>query len=158
MLQQADWGTAGSEDVHAGPRTHPLPAAELHRHQEAEAQTYNKLQGHFFRTGAREVPPSHGLPALPRPVGSAHQDRSSKIPPTQELKEIIYQVVETLAYLHSHKVCHRDIKPENILYDLNKKSVKLVDFGISKKLIKRGIKRDMLTLTGTPYYRAPEMF
>ena len=34
----------------------------------------------------------------------------------------------------------------------------IVDFGISRKLLKRGIKRSMLTLTGTPYYRAPEMF
>ncbi len=34
----------------------------------------------------------------------------------------------------------------------------LIDFGISKKLVDRGRKKDMLTLTGTPYYRAPEMF
>ncbi len=34
----------------------------------------------------------------------------------------------------------------------------IIDFGVSKKLIDRGRKRDMLTLTGTPYYRAPEMF
>lgn len=44
------------------------------------------------------------------------------------------------------------------MYDSDRKKIILVDFGISKKLIKRGIKRDMLTLTGTPYYRAPEMF
>lgn len=67
-------------------------------------------------------------------------------------------MIETLVYMHSHKVCHRDIKPENILYDSEKQSIKLVDFGNSKKLIKRRNKRDMLTLTGTPYYRAPEMF
>jgi calcium-dependent protein kinase len=36
--------------------------------------------------------------------------------------------------------------------------VSIIDFGVSKKLIDRGRKRDMLTLTGTPYYRAPEMF
>ncbi len=67
----------------------------------------------------------------------------------------MFQVVETLVYIHSHKICHRDIKPENILYDEEKKRIILVDFGISKKLITRGIKREMLTLTGTPYYRAP---
>lgn len=66
--------------------------------------------------------------------------------------------METLKYIHSHKICHRDIKPENILYDETKKKIILIDFGISRKLTKRGIKRDMLTLTGTPYYRAPEMF
>jgi serine/threonine protein kinase len=76
----------------------------------------------------------------------------------QELKEIIYKVTETLAYVHGNKICHRDIKPENILYDQDRKRPILVDFGISKKVMKRNIKRDMLTLTGTPYYRAPEMF
>lgn len=74
------------------------------------------------------------------------------------MKEIIYQILQTLAYIHENKICHRDIKPENILYDHQGGSVKLIDFGISKKLIDRGRKRDMLTLTGTPYYRAPEMF
>lgn len=70
----------------------------------------------------------------------------------------MYQLIETLAYIHSQKICHRDIKPENILYDEENKNVKIIDFGISKKLINRGIKKDMLTQTGTLYYRAPEMF
>ena len=60
--------------------------------------------------------------------------------------------------MHTHKICHRDIKPENILYDIEEKRIILVDFGISRKLTKRGRKATMLTLTGTLYYRAPEMF
>ena len=74
------------------------------------------------------------------------------------MKEVVYQVNETLAYIHQQNICHRDIKPENILYNQEEQKVVLVDFGISKNVTKRGIKRDMLTLTGTPYYRAPEMF
>jgi serine/threonine protein kinase len=70
----------------------------------------------------------------------------------------VYQLLESLAFIHLHKICHRDIKPENILYDKEEHSVKLIDFGISRKLIDRGRKKEMLTLTGTPYYRAPEMF
>ena len=35
----------------------------------------------------------------------------------QELKEIFYQLLETIKYLHRNKICHRDIKPENILYN-----------------------------------------
>lgn len=70
----------------------------------------------------------------------------------------MYQLLETLAFIHQQKICHRDIKPENILYDRGNSSVKLIDFGISKKLVDRGRKKEMLTLTGTPYYRAPEMF
>ena len=47
---------------------------------------------------------------------------------------------------------------ENILYDQEKKSIKLIDFGVCRKFKKRGALLDMLTITGTFYYRAPEMF
>lgn len=46
----------------------------------------------------------------------------------------MYQLLSTLAYIHSKNICHRDIKPENILYDRQNKKIKLIDFGISKKL------------------------
>lgn len=76
----------------------------------------------------------------------------------QEIRSIMQQLVNTLAYIHTQNICHRDIKPENILYDEVNNKIKLIDFGISKKIIDRGAKRDMLTITGTLYYRAPEMF
>lgn len=38
------------------------------------------------------------------------------------------------------------------------KKIKLIDFGIAKKFIKRRQKAEMLTITGTLFYRAPEMF
>ncbi len=65
------------------------------------------------------------------------------------------QLICTLAYIHSQNICHRDIKPENILYDEANNRIKIIDFGISKKITNRGSKRDMLTITGTLYYRAP---
>lgn len=68
------------------------------------------------------------------------------------------QLLETLSYLQRKEICHRDIKIENILYDQEKKSIKLIDFGVCKKFKKRGELLDMLTITGTFYYRAPEMF
>ncbi len=36
--------------------------------------------------------------------------------------------------------------------------IKVIDFGISKTLTSRGLKKDMLTMTGTLFYKAPEMF
>ncbi len=74
-----------------------------------------------------------------------------------EIKTIIFQLINTLAYVHSQNICHRDIKPENILYDRANRKIKIIDFGISKKIVERGAKREMLTITGTLYYRAPEM-
>ena len=66
--------------------------------------------------------------------------------------------MDTLNYIHSKGICHRDIKPDNILYDRKNKKIKVIDFGISRNINDRGNKKEMLTITGTLYYRAPEMF
>ena len=60
--------------------------------------------------------------------------------------------------MHEKHVCHRDLKPSNILYDTENKKIKIIDFGTSKKFFRRQHKFDMLTITGTLFYRAPEMF
>lgn len=60
--------------------------------------------------------------------------------------------------MHEKGVSHRDIKPDNIMVDVKNKKIKLIDFGIAKKMISRKQKADMLTITGTLFYRAPEMF
>lgn len=67
------------------------------------------------------------------------------------------QVFETLQYIHSQYLCHRDIKPSNILYDEESGKIKLIDFGISRRVIVRNTKTDLLSITGTLFYRAPEM-
>lgn len=73
----------------------------------------------------------------------------------EEVKLIIHQLLDTVAYIHSCNICHRDIKPDNVLYDRENKMIKLVDFGISKNFENRGNKKEMLTITGTIYYQAP---
>ncbi|OIR55575.1 MAG: CMGC/CDK protein kinase, partial [Amphiamblys sp. WSBS2006] len=44
-------------------------------------------------------------------------------------REILHQILEGLAHIHSKKLVHRDLKPKNILVDLTKLSVKICDFG-----------------------------
>ena len=60
--------------------------------------------------------------------------------------------------MHDHNICHRDIKPDNILYNQNTGKIKIIDFGVSNNVKKRGKKEKMYTDTGTFYYKAPEMF
>ena len=76
----------------------------------------------------------------------------------EDIQGVMFQLIDVLNYLHRQDIVHRDIKPENILYDPVSKTIKLIDFGISKRFRRRGTLIDMWTITGTLYYRAPEMF
>ncbi len=65
------------------------------------------------------------------------------------------QVCKAVKHIHDHNCIHRDIKSENILYDLDSQSIKLVDFGFSKKMF--GSKKTS-GFCGTRASMAPEMF
>ena len=76
------------------------------------------------------------------------------------IKTYVQQILRGLAYLHSHGIIHRDIKGGNILVS-NDGSVKLADFGASKKIEALGSEsgdRMEMTMRGTPYFMAPEVF
>eukprot|EP00450_Noctiluca_scintillans_P015703 CAMPEP_0194530218 /NCGR_PEP_ID=MMETSP0253-20130528/67095_1 /TAXON_ID=2966 /ORGANISM="Noctiluca scintillans" /LENGTH=831 /DNA_ID=CAMNT_0039375417 /DNA_START=29 /DNA_END=2524 /DNA_ORIENTATION=- len=63
-------------------------------------------------------------------------------------------LVLVLESLHDRNIIYRDLKPENIMLDTHG-YVKLVDFGIGKKL-EEG-KTKTFTIAGTPHYMAPEV-
>ena len=76
-----------------------------------------------------------------------------KVMPNLMLKLLSYQLLRSVAYIHSKGICHRDIKPQNILLNGKTKVLKLCDFGNSKQLV-RGLPNH--PIVGTRYYRAPE--
>ena len=53
-----------------------------------------------------------------------------------ERYDILTQILEGIAYLHSHGIIHRDLKPQNVLivHHADKYIPKITDFGISKQL------------------------
>ena len=81
---------------------------------------------------------------------------TSKKLPEKVIKQIIYQIVCGVNYLHSLKFIHRDIKPDNILISPEGKII-LTDFDLCRQESKG--KDDPMTRTAvTLYYRAPELF
>jgi dual specificity tyrosine-phosphorylation-regulated kinase 2/3/4 len=69
------------------------------------------------------------------------------------LKKICYQILETLEFLHQHRIIHCDLKPENILLKYNERtSVKIIDFGSSCFEDKK-----IYNYIQSRYYRAPEV-
>lgn len=64
------------------------------------------------------------------------------------------QVVSAVEYLHSLNIVHRDLKPENLLLDKDKRTLKLVDFGLGR-FYEQDAKIE--TACGSPCYAPPEM-
>lgn len=67
------------------------------------------------------------------------------------------QMISRLEYIHSKEILHRDLKPENFLIGLEKNAntIYLIDFGLSKKFIEKGIHipfKEKVGLVGTARY------
>ncbi|CAG8496120.1 14107_t:CDS:2 [Cetraspora pellucida] len=77
-----------------------------------------------------------------------------------EVKQIFYELVNTVSYLHESNIVHRDLKLENILLESsgpspNKKCIKLTDFGLARFI---NPKAPLLTTRcGSEEYAAPEL-
>ncbi|KAF2759763.1 kinase-like protein [Pseudovirgaria hyperparasitica] len=73
-----------------------------------------------------------------------------------ELVTAVGQIIDCLAFLHSHDIAHRDIKPENVLFEEEPYfKVVLTDFGLSKAITETTF---LKTFCGTYKYCAPELF
>jgi len=76
--------------------------------------------------------------------------------PIDEVRRLLAEVADALAYAHLRGVIHRDIKPDNILLDESSGRAMVTDFGIARAIEAS----TRLTVTGiavgTPAYMSPE--
>ncbi|XP_063307799.1 serine/threonine-protein kinase MAK isoform X2 [Pelobates fuscus] len=80
------------------------------------------------------------------------KDRS-KLFPESVIRNIMYQILQGLAFIHKHGYFHRDMKPENLLC-MGPDLVKIADFGLVRELRSQPPYTDYVS---TRWYRAPEV-
>lgn len=89
-----------------------------------------------------------------------HLKRVVRLPQAQ-VRNVMYQLVNGLVYLHSNGIIHRDLKLSNLLLDGNRNLVhppltqKIADFGLAAKL--QDVEGEQKTMCGTPNYISPEI-
>ncbi|KAL6511100.1 hypothetical protein OROGR_022224 [Orobanche gracilis] len=69
-----------------------------------------------------------------------------------EIRALMFQVLQGLAYVHKNGYFHRDLKPENLL--VTNKIIKIADFGLARELSSTPPYTDYVS---TRWYRAPEV-
>ncbi|KAM4533602.1 serine/threonine-protein kinase 17A [Odontesthes bonariensis] len=83
-------------------------------------------------------------------------DREDEAFSEEDVKRLMRQILEGVAFLHQNNIVHLDLKPQNILltsgFPLG--DIKIVDFGLSRKVSSHHELREIM---GTPEYVAPEI-
>lgn len=69
------------------------------------------------------------------------------------IKDIMYNLLNGVDFLHSHRIIHRDLKPQNILIT-SSGHVKLADFGLSRVY---DFQIALTSVVVTLWYRSPEV-
>jgi len=78
-----------------------------------------------------------------------------KVLSPEETCDILRQLCRALCYAHNQGIVHRDVKPANCAVDPNG-DVKLMDFGIARRIQKSPSQKRAKMVEGTPRYLAPE--
>ncbi|XP_056594926.1 serine/threonine-protein kinase MAK isoform X7 [Triplophysa dalaica] len=81
------------------------------------------------------------------------KNRENKMFTENEIRNIVFQILSGLAFVHKHGFFHRDMKPENLLC-MGPELVKIADFGLAREIRSQPPYTDYVS---TRWYRAPEV-
>ncbi|XP_030612616.1 serine/threonine-protein kinase 17A [Archocentrus centrarchus] len=84
-------------------------------------------------------------------------DREDEAFSDEDVKRLMRQILEGVAFLHQNNVVHLDLKPQNILLTSSSPllgDIKIVDFGLSRII---STHQELREIMGTPEYVAPEI-
>ncbi|XP_053186739.1 serine/threonine-protein kinase MAK-like [Scomber japonicus] len=77
----------------------------------------------------------------------------NKLFPESVVRNMTYQILQGLSFIHKHGYFHRDMKPENLLC-MGPELVKIADFGLAREIRSQPPYTDYVS---TRWYRAPEV-
>lgn len=66
----------------------------------------------------------------------------------------LHELLNALDYCHSYGIMHRDVKPSNIMFDLESRQLRLIDWGLAE-FYHPG--QEYNVRVATRYYKAPEL-
>ncbi|XP_035475261.2 serine/threonine-protein kinase 17A isoform X1 [Scophthalmus maximus] len=83
-------------------------------------------------------------------------DREEEAFSEEDVKRLMRQILEGVAFLHQRNIVHLDLKPQNILLTCSSPlgDIKIVDFGLSRMVCSH---QELREIMGTPEYVAPEI-
>ncbi|PCH44572.1 kinase-like protein [Wolfiporia cocos MD-104 SS10] len=71
-----------------------------------------------------------------------------------EIKYYIFQLLKALDFVHSRGIMHRDVKPANIMFDRERRKLKLIDWGLAE-FYHPGT--EYHPRVGSRYFKSPEL-
>ncbi|XP_035526691.1 serine/threonine-protein kinase MAK-like [Morone saxatilis] len=77
----------------------------------------------------------------------------NKLFPESVVRNMTFQILQGLSFIHKHGYFHRDMKPENLLC-MGPELVKIADFGLAREIRSQPPYTDYVS---TRWYRAPEV-
>ena len=73
----------------------------------------------------------------------------------EEINQLSTEIIASLSYLHNQSIIHNDFNVQNIIINPKTHNFKIIDFGVSKKVIESDF-QSMMDHQGNLTYRAPK--